>query len=149
VLSDSVKPLDVGNYLRAGVVDAGNLILEQYVLGNGRLYIISRTVKTSKFTVQAERSNNTAAELDAPALQSVASGNLKVDTSAAASGMVSYEGDKNLVFGFECFEVGVVNGELSLASTKLGPVALGDGAPPVVPPAAMLGDGNLLNLAGF
>jgi hypothetical protein len=35
VLNDEVVPLEVGNYLKGGEVDAENLILKQYVLGNG------------------------------------------------------------------------------------------------------------------
>jgi len=35
VTLDSAVPLDIGNYLRDGRVDAGNLILQQFVLGNG------------------------------------------------------------------------------------------------------------------
>ena len=146
VLSDSVKPLEIGDFLRAGEVDVGNLLLEQYVLGNGRLYVISRVIKTNHFTIQAERGSGTAAELDVPAVKGVASGSLKIDVSAAATGVVSYDGDKQLVFGFECFEVGVVDGVLSLTSARSGSVALATGEAAAVP-AAMLGDGNLVSLS--
>ena len=44
VVSDSVVPLDAGNYLKDGHVDAENLVLKQYVLGNGKLYLISKVV---------------------------------------------------------------------------------------------------------
>lgn len=148
VLTDAAVPLEIGNYLRSGVVDTGNLIIEQYVLGNGRLFVISRTIKTSKFTVQTEQDRAAQGGLDVPPIQSVANGHLKVDTSAVASGTVAYEGDKNLIFGFECFEVGVVDGKLSITSTRSGPLALADGAPASVLPT-MLGDGNLLNLTGI
>jgi hypothetical protein len=145
VLTDSVRPLDVGRYLKAGVVDEDNLILQQYVLGNGHLFVLTRTVKTNKFTVQAESAKGVPASLDVPAIQGVASGNLTIDTSANAGGTVSYEGAKNLVFGFECFEVGVVDGMLSLTSAKSGAVALSDDAPHAVA-SSLLSDGALVDL---
>src|SRR6187402_270783 len=41
VTLDSAMPLDIGTYLRDGKVDAGNLILQQYVLGNGELFVVT------------------------------------------------------------------------------------------------------------
>jgi hypothetical protein len=124
VTTDSVVPLDVGNYLRQGDVDNDNLILEQYVLGNGTLYLITRTVKAKKFNVVAEKSNGTGVELEVPMIQGIVGGNLKVTADSARSAQITYEGPVSLTFGFQCFEVGVAGGELSLVSAKPGVVAL-------------------------
>ncbi|MBX3190079.1 MAG: hypothetical protein KF819_23840 [Labilithrix sp.] len=143
VLTDSVRPLDLGDYLKAGEVDDANLILQQYVLGNGRLFVVTRTVKTNKFTVKAESSSGTEAALDVPAIQKIVSGNVKVTAAAEKSGTVSYEGDKKLVFGFECFEVGVAGGTLSLMSSKSGAVALSAGSSTTVKPTIVDENGLL------
>lgn len=146
VLSDSVRPLDLGNYLKAGEVDEANLILEQYVLGRGRLFVLTRTVKTNRLTVQAESSSGAPATLDVPAISGVASGSLKIDVAEQAMGRVSYEGGVFLVFGFECFEVGVVDGVLALTSAKSGSVAMTDATPTAVPPS-IIDDGSLVDFA--
>jgi hypothetical protein len=146
VLSDSVEPLALGDYLRGGVVDADNLVLHQYVLGNGRLFVITRTVKTSKFTVKAESRADVAAALDVPKIQEIVSGNVKVTAGAEDTGTVSYEGSKHLVFGFQCFEVGVADGVLALMQVKSGILALAaeSGASPAAP--TVLASNGLLDV---
>jgi len=136
VLNDQVVPLEVGSYLRDSEVDADNLILQQYVMGNGTLYLITKTAKSNKITVTYERSDGVAARLDVPVLQDVAGGNVEVDTSSAASGKITFEGDEDLVFAFQAFQVGVVDGVLSLTSVRPGGVFLAvddpDGDRPVI-----------------
>lgn len=127
VTTDSVVPLEVGSYLRNGEVDDDNLVLEQYVLGNGSLYLITRTVKAKKFTVTAEKSNGTGVELEVPVIQQAVGGSVKVTADSERSSKITYEGPVALTFGFQAFEVGVAGGVLSLVSGKAGVVALAAG----------------------
>lgn len=148
VLVDSVVPLEVGDYLRLGEVDEGNLVLEQYVLGNGNLYLITKTVKTSQFTVKAFSQDGQALEVDIPVIEQVVGGDIKVKSESSQSSTVTYEGPEYLVFGFQAFVVGVYDGYLTVVSAEPGSVAMeyastGDvvqGEP------AMLADGALVNL---
>jgi hypothetical protein len=127
VLSDSIEPLALGRYLRRGVVDAENPVLNQYVLGNGRLFVITRTVKTNKFTVAAAAGKDTTASLDVPAIQQLASGKVKVTAASADASTVSFEGSAFVVFGFQCHEIGVADGALSLVQIKSGSIAMAAG----------------------
>jgi hypothetical protein len=127
VFNDLVVPLAVGDYLREADVDAGNLILQQYILGHGSLYLITKTAKSRKFSVKYERKNGTIAEIDVKALPQLTGGNVTVDSSQAAEGVVSFSGANPLVFGFQCFRVGVADGELTLTSVRAGNVALATG----------------------
>ena len=127
VLSDSIKPLTLGTYLRGGIVDADNPVLNQYVLGNGRVFVITRTVKTNKFTVIAESSKDAAASLDVPAIQEIVSGSVKVTAASEDARTVAFEGSKCVVFGFQCFEIGVGDGALSLVQLKSGSIAMAAG----------------------
>lgn len=120
VLNDSAVPLEVGNYLRNAEVDAGNLLLEQYVLGNGELFLITKTAKSKKFSVTYERSTGVAAKVDLPVLQGLVGGDVKVEANGANNSVVTFEGKENLVFAFQCFRVGVRDGDLSLTSVKAG-----------------------------
>jgi hypothetical protein len=124
VFNDSVVPLEIGNYLREAEVDAGNLVLQQYILGRGELYLITKTAKSNKFFVKYERKNGTAAEVDVPALQALAGANVGIEMADEKSGMVTFSGATPLIFGFQCFRVGVDNGELTLTSVRAGNVAL-------------------------
>jgi hypothetical protein len=123
VLNDSVLPLNVGNYLRDAEVDSGNLILKQYVMGNGELFLITKVAKSNVFSVKFESSTGTAVEVDVPVVKEVVGGNVKVDASGEKNSVVSFEGPTKLSFAFQCFQVGVVNGDLALTSVKAGAVA--------------------------
>jgi hypothetical protein len=144
VLLDSVVPLSVGNYLRDAEVDAGNLILEQYVLGEGELFLVTTVAKSKKFTVTYERSSSTAATVNVPALQQLAGANVQVSLAAGSQHVVSFQGPTPLAFAFQCLRVGVDNGVLTLSQVPAGGVAAAVGAPPIVP--ELLNDAGLLDL---
>lgn len=124
VLTDYAVPLDIGNFLKNGEVDGENPILNEYVMGNGKLYVITRTIKTNTFTVKAEGSGGNEVALDVPAIQQMLDGRVRVSAESGSAGTVTYEGSKHLTFGFECFEVGVEDGVLTMMSASAGSVAL-------------------------
>lgn len=124
VFNDSVVPAEVGNYLKRGVVDADNLIFREYVLGNGELFVITKTAKSKDFTVKYERNNETAANVKIPALKDLVGGNVKVDAAGKLASGVSFAGKEYLVFGFQCFRVGVLYGEMTLTSVRAGGAVL-------------------------
>jgi hypothetical protein len=124
VLNDQVVPLAVGNYLREANVDSENLVLKQYVLGNGSLYLITMIAKSKKFEVKYERSDGTDAAVNVPVVQQMIGGNVKVSLAAGTQATLAYEGTTPLVFGFKAFEVGVEDGVLSLVSAQPGALAL-------------------------
>jgi hypothetical protein len=120
VLNDSILPLEVGNYLRAAKVDSGNLLLKQYVLGNGDLFLVTTIAKSDKFTVKFEKSNGLDAEVNVPVLQGIAGGGINVNTNGAGESTVTFQGSQFLTFAFQCFQVGVLDGVLSLMSVQPG-----------------------------
>lgn len=122
VLVDSVMPLDAGNYLRNGHVDAENLVLKQYVLGNGNLYLITKVAKSDKFSVHYSKSNGVDASVQVPVIQAAVGGNLSVSTTGNSGSAVTFQGQTSLPFGFQCFTIGLEDGELSLTNTKAGDV---------------------------
>jgi hypothetical protein len=143
VTLDSVVPLDVGNYLRDGDVDAGNLILQQYVLGNGELFVVTNVAKSKKFSVSYEKKNSLGAKVDVPALQSLAGANVNVSADAKNLSLITFDGPTQLGFAFQCFQVGVVDGQITLTSVKAGAVAAADKQnlaekPPMLAPAGLL-----------
>jgi hypothetical protein len=143
VTVDSIVPLDVGNYLKDGDVDAGNLILQQYVLGNGELFVVTKVARSKKFSVNYERKNLTEAKVDVPALQTLAGANVKVTADVQKSSRIIFDGTTELGFAFQCLQVGVVDGQLSLMSVKAGAVTAAsknelDAIPPRLAPTGLL-----------
>jgi hypothetical protein len=145
VVADETLPLAVGNYLRSATVDAGNLILREYVFGNGDLFLITRTVRSRKFTVTYERTDGVPVSVDVPALQGLAGANLKVSLTGGRGHVVTFEGPTPLVFGFQCLSVGVENGVLSLENVAAGAAILGVGGAAAAP-TPVLEERGLLNL---
>lgn len=128
VLSDSVLPFDVGDYLREGDIDAGNKVIEQYVLGNGRLFLITRTIKSRKFLVTASTSSEQDLEVGVEAIKRELEGKVEVSAAAETATTVTYEGKTPLVFGFQCLAIGVRDGILTTSAVAAGDqsMAIGD-----------------------
>jgi hypothetical protein len=121
---DDVELFDVGNYLNDGEVDARNLILAQYVLGNGSLYVITKTIKTNKVSVTAEARDRGSVAVDVPAIQGVVGGDIKVSQESGSEAKVSFEGNKMLTFGFQCYEIGIIDGVITMVDSRPGAVAM-------------------------
>ena len=130
VTGDAVSPLEVGQYLRDAEIDVDNKIIEQYVLGNGRLYLITRTLKSAKFCVEVKASGGGSMDLDIPDIQGVLGGDVKVKAEVGNSNAVTFEGNVPLVFGFQCLDLGVRDGLLSLENTAAGSVAMNEAKEP-------------------
>lgn len=146
-LVDTVAQLDIGQYLKNGEIDDDNLILKEYVLGNGDLFIITETIKTNKFTVSAEASGGGEFKLDVPAIQQLLSAGVQVSVDANSAGTVSYEGPKLLVFGFKCVQMGWTDEGMRLVNVKPGSVAMAagdEGAPEMRP--SILDPNGLLDM---
>ena len=143
VLTDSVVPLEVGNYFRDAEIDAGNPVLEQYVLGNGELFLITKTLKSKKFGVIATGSDGVSLDLDVPAIQAALKAEGSIKVNAGSESLIMYEGSESLVFGFQSFIVGVSNGDLTLVSAQPDHVALSSDSEFQARPA-ILSDGALL-----
>lgn len=150
VFTDSVVPIDAGAYLKGSHVDAENIILKQYVLGNGQLYLISKIVKSDKFSVKYSKSGGADASVQVPIVQAAVGGSLSVAASGASSATLTFQGKASLPFGFQCFRLGVKDGVLDLviekaggvfglSSTDQGGATGGDNSSPIVFGTGMLG----------
>jgi hypothetical protein len=143
VLGDSIVPLEVGAYLASAEVDYDNKVVEQYVLGNGRLYLITRTIKSKTFRVEAKASNGTAVTIDVPVLKDAIGGNVAVTVGGSSATAVAYEGPDPLVFGFQCFDLGIRDGNLTLVNTPAGGTAMDASEPTAARPVVIDRDGLL------
>jgi hypothetical protein len=122
VLTDWTAPLEAGRFLAAAPIDGANPLVAAHILGQGDLYLITRTVKSRSFAVEFEERSAGEGEADfrgaGPAV--------RVSRESARS--VVFEGDTPVVFGFQCFRLGLQEGRVSLAPARAGSVAAAAGA---------------------
>ena len=120
-------PIDIGNYLRDGTIDAGNLVLKEYVLGNGELFIVTKTAKSKEFEVRFEHKNQVAASVKVPLLQDLVGGDIGVKESSEDGATIRFAGPQALVFGFQCLRIAIVDGEISLVTVQPGGIVAAAG----------------------
>jgi hypothetical protein len=143
VKNDLVGAFSIGKFLRDAVIDSDNPVLQEYVLGNGKLYIIVKTAKTTRLTVDAKRSGGASVAIDAPLVQQAVGAKVEVEASATSQGTLTYTGSSQLVFGFQCLELGFVNGEITPINVAASTVAMHDGDEP---PGVVLDPDGLFDL---
>lgn len=122
VFFDSVVPTQVGKYLRDGEVDVGSPLLEQYVLGNGSLYVVTERLRTAELTTSFETSDGVSATVDVPVISNQVGGSLGVELASGRSNAVKFKGPGKVTFGFKCFQVGVKDGHITMLNVKPGSV---------------------------
>lgn len=122
VTFDSVVPTQVGKWLRDGEVDAGSPLLEQYVLGNGSLYVVTERLRTAELTTTFEASDGVNASVDVPVIANQVGGSLGVELASGRNNAIKFKGPGLVTFGFKCFQIGVVDGDITMLSVKAGSV---------------------------
>lgn len=133
VLCDRALPASIGEFLTNSVVNADSPLFEQYVMGNGDLFVITEVVKARSFTVSAEKNTGGELAVDVPVVKELLGGKISVNPSNASASAIQYGGEKFLAFGFTAFRLGVEEGKLTMFAEKArGGLALspqGFGAP--------------------
>ncbi len=124
VFKDRVAPLKLDAYLRQAEFNRKNIVMQPF-LDEGRVLLITETIKANEFSVEATNENGQSLDIDVPAIQNAAEGKIEVSRDAAKQSALTYKGAKFLTFGFQCFEVAYDNGELRLVSTKPGTAYMG------------------------
>jgi hypothetical protein len=135
VTSTTVDAIPVGRYLRDGDIDQTNPVSLPFLTGSGKLLVLVDVLKSNRISVQWEASSGTAASIDVPVVANAVGGKVSVDAQRSSAGILTFEGQEVLSFGFKCFQVVIDDGDLKMASVKAGGAFLaveGDHADPVV-----------------
>ncbi|CAM8633398.1 MULTISPECIES: gasdermin [Sphingomonadales] len=126
--------IEIGDYLEASKVRWDHPILKKYLFGKGRLYILTEIVTSKKLGVTAYNHDNSSIKLEVPVIKELVGGSLSVGKETETTTTVTYEGDKNLAFGFVAIELSAGDrgddGEFDLVfrPVKAGTVSFGVGA---------------------
>ncbi len=100
VFEDSVEIIKLDQYL----ADADVSPFSRYVadlLEADELYVTTATIKGTKFTVEAKKSNGAALDVSIPEIQGIVGGNVKTSGASSVTSKVTYESSIPLVFGFQ------------------------------------------------
>jgi hypothetical protein len=127
VLEDHIDIDKLDQYLttcsfRLDGTAVGNALIKDLV------FVVTSTLKTKKFTVNAQGEGGTKVELDVPAISGIASGSLKVETSNATEGLVTYEGAIPVVFGFQAVKIFTEDRDGHPVFTAMDPLKAGAAA---------------------
>jgi hypothetical protein len=146
VTSTLVDAIPVGSYLRDGDIDQTNPISLPFLTGSGRLLVIVDALKSNKISVQFESSNGVGASIDVPVISGAVGGKLDIDSTRASEGILTFEGDKLLTFGFKCFQIQLDKGELRMVSVPAGGAFLTVDDEQAVPDILIGGEGEMTGM---
>ncbi len=124
VLTDTAEAAEVGKSLATAELDAASPFVEEYILGNGRLFVLTSTLKARRIRVTTEGSSGTTVDLEVPVIQQAVGAKVKVTANSEQSAAISYEGKRYLTFGFQLFELGLEGGQLRLFMSPANSIAL-------------------------
>lgn len=123
VLEDRVDLAEVDQYLTDADISAFSSHAAQ-LLEADAVYVLTSTIKSKKFIVQAKETNGAPIEIQIPEIQKVVGGTVKVSAAKETASKVAYEGAQALVFGFQAARLFYEQGRY----TAFKPMAPGDGA---------------------
>jgi hypothetical protein len=109
VLEDRVDLADVDQYLTDADISAFSSHAAQ-LLEADSVYVMTSTIKSKKFIVQAKESSGTPIDIQIPEIQKIVGGSVNVTAAREASSKVAYEGPQPLVFGFQAARLFYENG---------------------------------------
>lgn len=100
VKSDVSNLAQLDQFLGRSDVNPASVAVSK-MLEADQVYVITNTLKSRKFTMEAKRSNGTSVGVDVPVIQGAVGGSVAVSVNATQDGKVTYEGATPLVFGFQ------------------------------------------------
>jgi len=119
-----VAPAKVAEYVEAGRLRWDSMLFGPYLEGDGRLLVVTAVLTAKSVTVLYERTDGVGAKVQVPVLQDLVGAKVSVSASAERSHEITYRGDRNVAFGFKCFEFGFQDGSPKLVGVGPGGVFL-------------------------
>jgi hypothetical protein len=127
VYEDKIEIIMLEQYLADADVNPFSRYVAE-LLEADELFVTTATIKSTKFTVEAKKSDSATLDLSIPEIQGIVGGNVKVSGSATVSSKVTYESPVPLVFGFQAvrlfYDQGRYTAFESLAAGAVGMKAL-------------------------
>jgi hypothetical protein len=130
---NQIDRIDLSRYLTAATIDEAVGPPAKLVEAD-KLYVVTSTIKSKKFTTEAKKSDGTSVGVDVPVIQGSMSGKVEVKTEGSSQSKVTYEGTTPLVFGFQAIRLIYENGRfvqaVPIGATDAGMRAVEEGEEP-------------------
>jgi hypothetical protein len=104
VYEDKIDLVKLDQFLADADVNPFSVYVSK-LLDADELFVITATIKSNKFTVEARKSNNVGLDLNVPEIQEVVGGNIQVSGAATATSKITYDARIPLVFGFQAVQL--------------------------------------------
>lgn len=119
VESYAVKPLEVGNYLQSGDLNLANDVAAHYFTSEeAEAYIITDVLKSRAILVRATDSDGQAISANLPAINEALGVTVKAEIKGSSQIQFTYQGEKQLTFGFKLFAVSYENGRWTIRGAQ-------------------------------
>jgi hypothetical protein len=120
---NQIDRLDLSRFLNIATIDE-TVGPPAKLVEADKIYVITSTIKSSKFTTEAKQSNGKSVGVDVPVIQNALSGKVEVKTEGSSQSKVTYSGSVPLVFGFQAirlvFEDGRFTQAVPVGATDVG-----------------------------
>jgi hypothetical protein len=104
VYEDKIDPIRLDQFLVDADVNPFSLYVSK-LLDADKLFVITATIKSKKFTVEARKSKNGGVDLNVPEIQAVVGSNIGVSGAAEVTSKITYESPIPLIFGFQAVQL--------------------------------------------
>ena len=119
VLQDQIDILELDQYLGDADINPASVFVNK-LLDADKLFVVTATIKSSKFGFEAMTSTNSGLKLDVPVIQQIVGGNVSVGAESATTSKLTYEGKVPLVFGFQAVQLFFENGRYTALKPATG-----------------------------
>ena len=133
VSGDEIEIAALDQYLASADVDPRSKHVSTLLDAN-EVYVVTRTIKSTTFTVIAKKKDGVGLTLDAPVVQEVVGAKVEVSVAGTAKDRIVYKGKLPLVFGFQAVQLFYDTGRYTaFEPTRPGEKAARMMAPPPYP----------------
>jgi hypothetical protein len=106
VMSRSIVPLEVGEFLSDGDIHSTNPFVEHYFHDDDTdAFVITEILESNEITVSAKDEQGGQISANIPAIKDVVGANVSVSAKTTASAELTYKGTESVTFGFKVFAI--------------------------------------------
>ena len=104
LFTDSVEPAALEKFLAQADIDPRSINATR-LLNEDRVYVVTRTLKTSRFVVEGQKDKKTAVKVNVPAINDIVGGEVNVAAEGDSKSKISFDGGDRLVFGLQAVQL--------------------------------------------
>jgi hypothetical protein len=106
VMTRSVVPLEVGEFLSEGDIHGTNPFVEHYFHDDATdAFVIVEVLESNQVTVSANAESGGQCNADIPAIQNAVGANVSVSAKSGGASDLTYTGNDSVTFGFKVFAI--------------------------------------------